>query len=584
MQFDDRLETVLRLPPMGEAFARIQYRQLIDILGSIPGEARSPQIDRAYQRLEELSAAIPHIARAQMLRPSLSRLRSRRLLAMLAESEPSVASAAIGSAQMSEDDWLALIPALTVRARGILRHRRGLGSRVERLLAQLGVLDRGLPPADFSADEFEEEEVPLELTDVAEQEIGPDTAVEHAADQVAGAETSEVSEPASEIARLLRRIEEFNRSRRARAEPIESRSDAPRLPLDDADMETSTARTAPFDFTTDTEGRISWADSQVAPMVVGMPLAEADGSGTLLAPTDRMVAMRQRQPIRNLPVSLATAPAVSGDWRMDAAPRFDRDTGGFRGYCGRFRRPAAASGNGADMPSPESDRIRQVLHELRNPANAIQVSAEMIQQDVLGSASHGYRAIAALIASDIAYVLAGFEELERLARLESKAIAPAEGTGDLAAVTESVVEQLQDFTETRESGFAFTPPDRPIHTCIAEAELEPLVWRLLAFVAGETAPSERLALSCRMEDDDAVLAIELPAALAALGEDALFRGDTGGASSGRALSAGPFGAGFSLRLSHAEAEAAGGALKRDGNELRLTLPTPTAERKPQDQV
>ena len=554
MHFDDRLETVLRLSATGKAFARIQYRQLLDILGSDEVEAGSPAIEAAYRRLDELSGTLPASERAAMLRPSLFRLRSPRLLACLADNEPAVASAAMAMAELSERQWLDLIPALPVRARGILRHRRGqLGPRIEMLLAQLGIGDRGLPPAD----------APLELTDIVEPEgRAGDAALEPA---IAGR--------ADDIAMLLKRIENFSRARRERA-PQAAYTDAPRLPLDDHDDLVQTARAAPFDFATDTRGRIVRAESAVAPMIVGMRIAASDGDGALNAPADIVSALRRRQPLRDVPVAIDGAPAISGDWRIDATPCFEPGTGSFSGYAGRFRRPCARLA--ADSPAPEApgeaDRIRQILHELKTPANAIQIAAEIIQQNLFGPTPHEYRAIAAIVASDIAYVLAGFDELERLARLEGNAIELDEGQSDVAHVAEATVDHLQAFTAKRQSGFSFSREEEPLRVTLSEAEAERLVWRLLAVLAGEAAPSEILELSCTRAEDEAVLAAQLPASLAARDEEALFRTGREFGSNPKAISAGMFGTGLSLRLARAEARAAGGSLKRDGNHLFLRLP------------
>ena len=49
MLIDDRLATVLRQSAGGEATARIQFRQLLDLLGTLPSEAQGPQVD-AYAR------------------------------------------------------------------------------------------------------------------------------------------------------------------------------------------------------------------------------------------------------------------------------------------------------------------------------------------------------------------------------------------------------------------------------------------------------------------------------------------------------------------------------------------------------
>jgi len=298
MHFDDRLDTVLRLPPMGDAFARIQYRQLLDILGSTHGDAQGPKIDSAYLRLAELSAAIPDSERAEMLRQSHSRLQSPRLLAILADSEPSVASAAIATAQMSENDWLALIPALPVRARGILRYRWGLGPRIDRLLTQLGISDRGLPPAEnyapFAIVESGDDE-PLELVDLAPMEDAPDKPLQSAPTSDDKMTTLQNAEPENDIAMLLKRIEEFRRTRRAGVQPNDRPPDAPHLPLEGHEEEFQAKRAAPFDFATDALGHITWADAAVAPMVVGLRLVPSDHDNAPGALADAMQALRYRR-------------------------------------------------------------------------------------------------------------------------------------------------------------------------------------------------------------------------------------------------------------------------------------------------
>ena len=110
MHFDDRLGTVLRLSASGSAVQRIQYRQLLDLLGTSPAEARGEQLDAAYVRLAELAQKIPAANRAAMIRDSALRLRSPRLVAALAESEPAVAEAAVLQARLTQEEWLDLIP------------------------------------------------------------------------------------------------------------------------------------------------------------------------------------------------------------------------------------------------------------------------------------------------------------------------------------------------------------------------------------------------------------------------------------------------------------------------------------------
>jgi signal transduction histidine kinase len=529
MHFDDRLATVLRKAASSEAIARAQYRQLLDLLGTMPAGVQSEQVDAAYLRLGELSATIPAIERAMILHEPVVRLRAPRLVAQLALAEPIVAAAAMARAELSDEQWIDLIPALPVRARGIVRHRRDLGSRVEALLARLGIADRGLPPAEFAA---------------APQEPAPQI---------------------DEIGAIVRRIEAFRKTRAAEHVAL---GDAPRLPLGDGGEVPPRALDA-FDFATDAEGRIVWAEAQVAPAVVGLRLAARGAESPVQGSASLLAGFRHRQPIVHAPVTIAGAPAVAGEWRADAAPRFDRPGGRFVGYLGRLRRPAP------DVPAQgpaeaEADRMRQILHELRTPVNAIQGFAEIIQQQLFGPTPHEYRALAANIAGDSARMLAAFDELDRLVKLDTGAMALDPGECDLLPILSATIAQLDGFNAPRRSGLELNACDDALPVALAPAEAERLVWRLLATLAGATVPGEVLRLRARRREKCVRLSLWLPAGLAACDEEALFH--AGASGQPQALATGPFGAGFALRLAASEARAAGGSLERRAEKLRLSLP------------
>jgi hypothetical protein len=590
MHFDDRLATVLRLPSSGDALARIQYRQLIDILGRLPGEARSDAIEAGFARVAELAKAIPAADRARLVRHPLQPLTNPRLLALFAEAEPEVAMAAIGTARLDEAAWLNLVPALPVRARGILRHRRDLGAEVEALLNRLGIRDRALPPAEASIETPE----PLELLDEAalpEPEdlpaelILPEPASFAALEQAATNRT--FAPPASEdeagIGAIVRRIEEF---RKARENQTAASGSATRLSLADSPAPALAA----MDFATDAEGRISWADGIHASALIGLNLPALDpalaepldpsaplspsplASASLHAP-GLALSMRHRQPLRSARIEVTGAPAVSGAWQVDAVPHFDPASGRFTGYAGRLRRPgriAAVDAAPEDGPS-EADRMRQVLHELRTPANAIQVAAEIIQQQLYGPAPHEYHALAAAIAGDCAHILAGFEELDRLVKLEAGALGIESGECDLASVLTETVARLKAWTEPRGSGFLLPPAEAlPALVAVDRIEIERLLWRVFAVLAGMTAPQELLPVRLAVENGRIAMRIALPSLLIARDAQSLF--ETPVSERGQSLSTGMFGIGFTLRLAAAEACAAGGGLEREDNDLKLSLP------------
>jgi hypothetical protein len=607
MHFDDRLATVLRLSPTGDGLARVQFRQLVDLLGKVPDSAGSSEVVEAgFARLEALGRQIPPAEQARLLRHPLQPVSNPRLLARLVEAEPEVACAAIRAARLDDADWLALIPRLPVRARGILRHRRDLGPAVEALLEGLGVRDRALPYAEhepdpeaplpdeprtsfkaptgnIAVDQDMSEDV-LELLDMGDDPPAPTSLSEwakaRAAQQQRDLHAKVAAMPAASpgeagIGAIVRRIEEFRKARETMGPP-ETGADAPRLPLGDSAPATVRLAQA-IDFATDLHGRINWADGPYAPSVIGLDLsgAQDEAARSSRSDTDLVTSMRRRMPLRGARVRVAGAPAVSGGWQLDAVPRFDAGT--FIGYCGRLRRPAAAP---VVVAPPVADtagahRMREVLHELRTPANAIQVAAEIIQQQLYGPAPHEYRALAAAIAGDCAHILAGFEELDRLVKLESGALPLDEGECDLALVLAQTVVRLRAWTEPRGSGFALAsdPSAARLPVRVARPEVERLVWRLFAALAGSTAPGEALNLAWSLRGNMVEVAVELPALLAERAPDALF--DAVAGERGQSLATGMFGIGFTLRLAAAEAAGAGGALQRRGTSLHLALPALT---------
>ncbi|HEY6816285.1 MAG TPA: sensor histidine kinase, partial [Croceibacterium sp.] len=148
MLFDDRLATVLRYGARSETAARTQYRQLLDLLGSMPPGTASVLVDVAYDRLGELAGELPSTVQSAILRAPGLRLRNEALVAWLVKGDAQAAAAAMATAQLPENEWLHLIPHLPVTARGFLRHRRDLPASARHVLERLGVGDLVLSAPD----------------------------------------------------------------------------------------------------------------------------------------------------------------------------------------------------------------------------------------------------------------------------------------------------------------------------------------------------------------------------------------------------------------------------------------------------
>jgi signal transduction histidine kinase len=561
--FDDRLATVLRQRATGEASLRTQYRQLLDLLGrerrQYPGGDAS-LLAAAWLRLDALAAEIPANTRARMIREPGWRFRNPDLALHLANQEADVAGAALARADLSDEDWSALSPRLPVHARGFLRLRSDLPVDAEALLARLGVHDRGSPPPAVPA--------PAPAADaVASPRPMPLRAVAATPDPAPAPARIREDNGRTEISALVERIAQFRRTRSESQAELER---SPRLPL--GEMPERPDRTVSgFGFASDTAGRIAWATGEVAPMVIGMRLFSGN-AGAESEPGVIARAFQRRLPITRGALALEGADAIAGEWIVDADPRFSEE-GHFTGYYGRFRRAPDAFHATTLPEAREADRIRQLLHELRTPVTAVQGYAEVIQQQLFGPAPHEYRALAAAIAADAARILAGFEELDRLARLETGAMRIEAGESDLAGLLRHTAAQLDAVLGPQEAGFALGfAEDACVLVGIDPEDAEMLVWRLLASLAAAASPGERIAL--RLDPvigagrGDVRLACGIPRRLA--GEANPFAATTRPQDS--AINPGLFGTGFALRLARAEARASGGALRHEGDALVLTLP------------
>ncbi|MEO1968213.1 MAG: histidine kinase dimerization/phospho-acceptor domain-containing protein [Sphingomonadaceae bacterium] len=563
VHFDDRLATVLRHRASGEASARTQIRQLVDLLGA-PHPGSDPKlIDAAYLRLGALEEIVPLSHRARIAGDCSARIRSSRLVAWFGGRDPAIAAAALARAQLTEGDWETLIPELPIRARGLLRHRRDLPPGAVAMLDRLGARDRALP---------EPESVPPPPLQIDELATAP--TIEPESESAPESPSSALREP-SEIGALVQRIEAFQKAREASPAKTEDhsatstpQSDAPRLPLGESRThdEVQRAATTAFIFSTDTDGRIDWAEPAIAPQVVGIELVAHPALNGADLKNSFASAFLDRRPVRAAPVEISASERVSGTWLVDAAPRFAARTGRFDGYVGRLRRQLARP---SERPTPRAaDRLRQLLHELRTPVNAIQGFAEVIQQQVFGPAPHEYRALAASIAGDAARILAGFEELERLARLESDGVEPSGGSVDFAAIVRQQVDQLQGVLSTRVARFEVELSDVPLWAALSQEDAEMLAWRMLGTLASATGAGEAIAIELSKDTGGLTLNASLPASLAETKD--IFSSQTHHAAGAAGI--GLFGAGFAFRLARAEARAAGGSFARDGASLVLNLP------------
>lgn len=544
MRFDDSLATVLAADTATGFGAAAAWRQLVDLTA----RGRVPDVGAATERLRGLRDQVPAAVRAASARALASAEPPAALVALFATDEPAIAATVLRAVQLPVADWLRLLPGLSPATRSVLRHRRDLPPEIVRGLASFGATDfvlghdapavTGAPPElsppQAAPPEPELPRAPLTPTPfVAVGEIA--RALPVVAEAMRRAEIPPAEPPRSDIADLVARIDAFRRGKpAAQASPA------------------SAPATERFRFETDAAGTVRWVEDAPRGPLIGVSLADARRQGAAQVEAATGIALRTRSTFRDVRLELAGESAAAGVWRLSGAPRFDRRTGRFEGLTGIARRERAVPA----APSA-SDSLRQLVHELRTPANAIAGFAELIGTELLGPVPVVYRERAQYIQHQAAGLTAAIDDLDTAARIEGNALPLRPDLIDVAAMVEALASDWPALLVQAEPATMARADER------ATARL---LDRLLATLTAVAAPGERLHLQIATEGDTVRLHVTRPMALPASDDGAPPAGDAEG---------GPLlGVGFMLRLVRSLAAALGGSF-RDGPD-RLTLRLPAA--------
>jgi light-regulated signal transduction histidine kinase (bacteriophytochrome) len=260
---------------------------------------------------------------------------------------------------------------------------------------------------------------------------------------------------------------------------------------------------------------------------------------------------------------------VAGSWKISGLPAFDPTDGRFAGYRGIAQRdstppPRRESAPAADMLA-DPDSVRELVHEIKTPLNAIIGFAEIIQGQFLGPADHRYRERAGEIVAQAHLLLGAIDDLDFAAKFHS-----ATGSSqrvDLGWLLQSTGGTLGEFAAKRgvELELAARSGD-----CIAALEPEiadRLIVRFGSALIEAADAGEHLRISVEQSGGQCRMAISRPASLRNLSDASLFEGLASGQAEGGARSAG-----FTLRLVRGLARMAGGDLVTAPGTLALLVP------------
>ncbi|MDP5278749.1 HAMP domain-containing sensor histidine kinase [Sphingomonas sp. DG1-23] len=558
MRFDDTLETVLAADLGTPYGVQSVWRQLVDLIG----RRRVPPATRAMATLRAIRADVPPPVRAASARAVEFADPPAPLVRLFAQDDISIAIPVLRSARLTSSEWIQLLPDLSPSARSVLRNRRDLGPDVRRALESFGSVDLVLPDGATKRSPLAEV-VDRSAGSIAEPASGAQNRRMDQSDRITAAASAAtparpVAPPVDgdgsgpfEIAEVVARIDAFWRHREETG-PV-----APPAP----------PRSDEFRFETDEKGVIRWVDGVSRAALIGLSLDlanEADGSQV-----DGIAAgaFRRRAGFSTARMLIEGGSDAAGDWLISAVPVFDPANGRFTGYRGTARRPRTderAEPVRAPTGSP-AESLRQLVHELRTPTNAIAGFAEMIETQMLGPVSEVYRERAHVIRSEARELLGAIDDLDLAARIDSDALALTPDRVALRPLLAVIADDLAPLLELRGSMIAL-----PVEDLVVTGDrraVERLLSRLMATLVSASAPGERIGVKMALESDQRIaVSIDRPRTLADYPGDSVLGIDD------EREDATLLGTGFALRLSRNLARELGGSLVIGPANLTLRLP------------
>ena len=524
MHFDDRLHTLLASPVADLRDRAVRWRQLVDVVARLDPDAASSALDEALVLVRDEAPSVDEGVRAATLRAIAGRSLRPDLLAILAAQPVHVAAPVFAGLTLS-------------------------AAEAERILADADDGVRALVRVEPAP--------ALTLEPVVEAAAAPEAAVEP---EPAAAESDPA--PARSISDMVNRIERLQQERAPahRLAPPPPPPPQRRSPPRGGDGRL-------FEWESDASGNIAWVEGAPRGALVGRPLG---GEGTGLLERDVAARLAQHHPF--VDVSLAIGDPLAGEWRATGVPAFDPASGRFLGYRGLARRTDGAPPAADPAGEPDLDALREMVHEIKTPLNAIIGFAEIIDGQYLGPAHRLYRERAASIVGQARQLLDAVEDLDFAAKLRAER-SGARAKGDRGARLADLFAPLKDDLDMCLAAtggvLELDIDDKRLRLGLSPEMARRLLRRLLLSLCKVVGPGEAFRIAVTRRGPMCLLAIARPHLLDGHEEaqlvDPAF--DPSGGDEAQSV-----GLGFALRLVRGLARVAGGSLAIDDHRLTLELP------------
>ncbi len=386
MRYDDRLTTVLAQPGDHPHDRAVRWRQLVELLARVGEAANRTLFDQAIALVERDLPQVDEQVRMAAARAIAPLPAPPELVRAFAADRLSVAAPVLAAARLTASDWAQVAA--------------GASPECRRFIASL----RSDLPAELPAPQAPPH-TPLRtppFLPVAEPET-----------------------PIPSISEVVARIERLRQGRQqVEAEPQIATDEAfeqPRL----------------FRWECDESGDIAWVDGAPRGAIIGRSIARGGEGGDIERSVERAFALRM--PFSGAHLELAQGSIVGGTWKISGMPAFDANSGRFSGYYGIAERESASTPDEPMFGNRDPHSLRELVHELKTPLNAIIGFAEIISGQYLGPADQPYRERAETIVAQAQLLLTAIDDLDFAARLQADRDAAAT---DLAPVIDHLREEL----------------------------------------------------------------------------------------------------------------------------------------------
>lgn len=526
MRFDDRLATVLAQPVGSPRDRAIRWRQLVDLVARSGGKGDAAIFADAIAAIRDDVPAIGEELRAATARAISGLSVPMPLLQVFAADRLAVAAPLLAAMQLDEA--------------GVADLRASASDEVRPFLDTLAP-QAPSPP----------------------RPVEPEMLAEPAAAEPEPPKPAAKADPVPSISEVVARIERLRSSRERTAVATAQVPVASSLAL--------------FRWECSPSGEIDWVEGAPRGALVGRSIATADVDEGVDDCVERAFGIRA--PFRDCVLELGDEGPLAGQWVISGVPAFSPGDGRFIGYRGVARRDEPDEHVLHDpLPGqpqigrlPDHDSLREMIHEIKTPLNAIIGFAEIIDGQYFGPAHSRYRERAAEIVANARSLLEAAEDLDFAARLQSARARPGEGTDfqsffpGFAEALLARAARLGILVEVDSAG--------DVGRCALDPELmERLLRRFTDAVLSATANAERLVVDVRRVGKLCAIGITRPKATLLAGKEELLDPEFTIGEADRAL----LGLGFSLRLVNGLVGIAGGGLEISDDRFTLSVPLAAA--------